>query len=109
MVDRVKETFDLTPERLIADTVYGTREMLDWLDRQRRVAPHIPVIDKSGRKDGTFKRADFTCDAERDAYICSGGNELKQYRRAFTTHGRARTRTTPSAIVPASPTAMPAP
>lgn len=85
MVDRVNDTFDLMPERLIADTAYGTAEMLDWLDRQRGIAPHIPVIDKSGRKDGTFERADFTYDAETDAYICPGGRELKQYRRVFTT------------------------
>ncbi|MFW8596488.1 IS1182 family transposase [Cribrihabitans neustonicus] len=85
MVDRVSDTFDLKPERLIADTAYGTAEMLDWLNRQRGIAPHIPVIDKSGRKDGTFERADFTYDAENDAYICPGGKELKQYRRAFTT------------------------
>jgi transposase len=78
MVDRVSDTFDLKPERLIADTAYGTGEMLDWLDRQRGIAPHIPVIDKSGRKDGTFERADFTYDAENDAYICPCGKELKQ-------------------------------
>lgn len=85
MVDRVSDTFDLKPERLIADTAYGAGEMLDWLDRQRGIAPHIPVIDKSGRKDGTFERADFTYDAENDAYICPSGKELKQYRRAFAT------------------------
>lgn len=85
MVDRVSDTFDLTPERLIADTAYGAGEMLDWLARERGIAPHIPVIDKSGRKDGTFERGDFTYDAENDAYICPGGKELKQYRRAFAT------------------------
>jgi hypothetical protein len=42
------------------------------------------VFDKSGRKDGTFERADFTYDAEGDAYICPGGKELKQSRRTFT-------------------------
>ena len=31
MVDRVEERFDLKPERLIADTAYGTR----WRGRQR--------------------------------------------------------------------------
>ena len=41
--------------------------------------------DKSGRKDGTFERADFAYDAENDAYICPGGMELKQYHRAFRT------------------------
>lgn len=84
MIDRVNDTFGIAPERLIADTAYGTGVMLDWLDRQRGIAPHIPVFDKSGRKDGTFERADFTYDAEGDAYICPGGKELKQSRRTFT-------------------------
>lgn len=84
MIDRVHEVHDLMPERLIADTAYGSGPMLDWLVEKRGIAPHIPVIDKSGRKDGTFERADFTFDAENDLYICPGGKELKQYRRAFT-------------------------
>lgn len=84
MIDRVNDTFGIAPERLIADTAYGTGVMLDWLDRQRGIAPHIPVFDKSGRRDGTFERADFTYDAESDTYTCPGGKELKQSRRAFT-------------------------
>ena len=84
MIDRVRKTHDLKPERLIADTAYGSGPMLDWLVEKRGIAPHIPVIDKSGRKDGTFERADFTFDAEKDLYICPGGKELMQYRRAFT-------------------------
>tara|TARA_R110000737_G_C14543903_1_gene479509 strand:+ start:602 stop:727 length:126 start_codon:yes stop_codon:yes gene_type:complete len=35
------------------DTDYGTYEMLDWLDQQRGVAHHIPVVDKSAHWDGT--------------------------------------------------------
>ena len=85
MVDRVDDRFDLAPERLIADTAYGSGPMLDWLVNERGIAPHIPVIDKSGRKDGTYERADFVYDGTKDAYICPGGKELKQYRRAFTT------------------------
>ena len=54
MIDRVQEKHDLKPERLIADTAYGSGPMLDWLVEKRGIAPHIPVIDKSGRKDGTF-------------------------------------------------------
>ncbi|PYE80867.1 transposase [Pseudoroseicyclus aestuarii] len=42
MIDRVNDTFGLKPERLIADTAYGTSAMLDWLDQQRGIAPHIP-------------------------------------------------------------------
>lgn len=52
MLKRVKEKFDLHPERLIADTAYGTGPMLGWLV-DRKIAPHIPVFDKSGRTDGT--------------------------------------------------------
>lgn len=85
MIDRVQKTHNLMPERLIADTAYGSGPMLDWLVEKRGIAPHIPVIDKSGRKDGTFERADFTYDAGNDLYICPNGNELKQYRRAFKT------------------------
>ncbi|MEQ5871831.1 IS1182 family transposase [Sagittula sp. NFXS13] len=84
MIDRVSDSFGLRPERLIADTAYGTGEMLDWLDQKRGIAPHIPVFDKSARRDGTFERADFTYNAEQDTYTCPGGKELKQTRRAFT-------------------------
>jgi hypothetical protein len=58
MLDRVKDTFDLHPERIIADTAYGSGPMLGWLV-DRKIAPHIPVIDKAGRTDGTWSRADF--------------------------------------------------
>lgn len=57
--------------------------MLDWLVEQRGIAPHIPVIDKSGRKDGTFERSEFTYDADDDAYTCPGGKKLRQFRRAY--------------------------
>lgn len=83
MIGRVRKRHDLKPERLIADTAYGSGPMLGWLV-DRGIAPHIPVIDKSSRSDGTFERADFTFDAENDAYICPAGKELKQSRRAFT-------------------------
>src|SRR2546428_4159765 len=37
---------------------------------------HVPVWDKSARPDGTFSRADFVFDQERNIYICPGGAEL---------------------------------
>jgi hypothetical protein len=42
----------------------------------RKIAPHIPVWDKSARSDGTFSRADFVFDRERNVYICPGGKLL---------------------------------
>ena len=83
MIERVRERHDLRPGRLAADTAYGSAEMLDWLVNKQQIAPHIPVIDKSGRDDGTFARSDFTYDPAADLYRCPGGKELKQHRRAF--------------------------
>jgi hypothetical protein len=41
-----------------------------------RIAPHIPVIDKSKRDDGTFSREDFRFDPERNIYLCPAGKVL---------------------------------
>ena len=84
MLTRTAETFGLWPERLIADTGYGSAAMLGWLVHEQGIEPHIPVFDKSQRNDGTFSRSDFTYDHERDLYICPGGKELRHYRRQFT-------------------------
>jgi len=90
MLERVKARFDLHPERLIADTAYGTAPMLGWLV-DRKIAPHIPVFDKSGRSDGTWTRADFEWDAENNQYICPEGHELKQFRRNYSDPNRGPT------------------
>jgi transposase len=76
MIDRTMDRFDLSPERLIADTAYGAAPMLNWLVEGRGIEPHIPVIDKSARQDGTFSRDDFAYDPEADAYICPGGRPM---------------------------------
>ena len=75
MVDRVERRFDLRPQRLAGDTAYGAVRLLKWLV-DRKITPHVPVWDKSGRPDGTFSRADFVFDQERNIYICPGGSEL---------------------------------
>jgi hypothetical protein len=85
MIDRMMDRFDLYPERLIADSAYGSAPMLDWLVEARGIEPHIPVFDKSARKDGTFERADFAYDHKADAYICPGGKALRQFHRSYKT------------------------
>ncbi len=82
MVDRTRERHDLRPRKLIADTAYGSAETLRWLVDDRSIEPHIPVFDKSDRKDGTFSRADFTYKAEQDCYVCPSGKDLRQFRTA---------------------------
>ena len=75
MLDRVGGRFHLRPQRLAGDTVYGAVRLLKWLV-DRKITPHIPVWDKSTRSDGTFSRADFVFDRERNVYICPGGKLL---------------------------------
>jgi transposase len=87
MLDRVKDRFDLHLKRIIADTAYGSGLMLGWLV-DRKIAPHIPVIDKAGRTDGTWSRADFEWDAENNQYICPEGEPLKQFRRNYSDPNR---------------------
>ena len=77
MIDRVKQLFALTPQRLIGDTAYGTAAMLHWLWDERAIAPHVPVWDKAERTDGTFGRSAFTYDAGNNQYICPAGKFLK--------------------------------
>ena len=87
LLERVKQKFDLHPERLIADTAYGSGPMLNWLVK-RKIAPHIPVIDKAGRTDGTWSRAEFEWDAKNNQYICPEGEALKQFRRNYSDPNR---------------------
>src|SRR5262245_20509565 len=70
MLERTEARFGIKPERLAADTAYGSAANLNWVVNDKNIAPHIPVIDKSKREDGTFSREDFTFDKERNVYIC---------------------------------------
>jgi transposase len=76
MIERTEERFDIKPKRLAADTAYGSGPNLNWLVKHKDIAPHIPVIDKSKRNDGTFSREDFTFDKERNVYTCPAGKSL---------------------------------
>jgi transposase len=75
MINRTDERLGLKPERLVADTAYGTGKFLRWLI-DTGITPQIPVWDKSTREDGTFSRADFTFDKERNVYVCPTGKLL---------------------------------
>lgn len=51
---------------------------------EREIEPHVKLIDKSERTDGTFSRSDFVYDPEANVYVCPGGKELKKYHRNFS-------------------------
>jgi transposase len=91
MVDRVEVRFGLKPQRLIADTAYGTAPLLGWMVAQKAIEPHIPVFDKTERKDGTFERDVFQWNEAADEYRCPGGKPLRKQWRMFK---RPRTRIT---------------
>jgi transposase len=76
MIERTEQRFAIKPERLAGDTAYGSGANLDWLVNKAKIAPHIPVVDKSKRDDGTFSREDFTFDKERNVYVCPAGQVL---------------------------------
>ena len=76
MIERTEKKFGITPDWLVADTAYGSAPNLHFLVDVKGIAPHIPVIDKSQRNDGTFSRDDFIYDKGHDHYVCLSGKIL---------------------------------
>ena len=91
MVDRVERRFNLKPHRLVGDTAYGSAALLDWMIAQKEIAPHVPVWDKTTRKDNTFSSSEFHWDELANEYRCPAGRALRSDRRQFK---RSRTRIT---------------
>ena len=83
MINRVEERFGIKAQRLIGDTAYGTAAMLGWLVEEKTITPHIPVWDKTERKDGTFSRSDFHWDEAHNEYRCPAGKALRSRQRNF--------------------------
>ena len=62
MLDRTAEQFEVAPSRLVADGGYGSADMIGWLVEERGIEPHVKLMDKSERTDGTFSRSEFAFD-----------------------------------------------
>lgn len=84
MVDRVEARFGLKPQRLVGDTAYGTAPMLGWMVKDKDIAPHVPVWDRSERKDGTLSSSEFVWDEQANEYRCPQGHALLSDRRQFS-------------------------
>src|SRR6267154_1121574 len=82
MIERTEQCFDLKPDRLAAETAYGTGKFLGWLVGAG-ITPHIPVWERPDLDDGTFSRHDFVFDAASNAFTCPAGKRLQQYWRNF--------------------------
>jgi transposase len=81
MIERTEARFGIKPQLLAADSAYGSAQNLDWLVNKQEIEPHVPVLDKSKREDGTFSRDDFLFVKERDIYICPAGKILTTTRK----------------------------
>lgn len=89
MTERSPDRHGLWPRKLIADTGYGSAEMLAWLVHERGIEPHVPVFDKSARADDAFDRGSFRFDREQDRYTCPAGKQLRPFRRTgYVDHER---------------------
>ncbi|MBM6583172.1 hypothetical protein ILT44_23500 [Microvirga sp. BT689] len=104
MPERTAERFGLTPGRRVADRAYGSIDNLAWLVKEKQIAPHIPVVDKADRTDGTFSRSDFAFDPNEDHYTCPDGKRLVQYRRSFATPRTGITKAGSGSTEPSNPT-----
>ena len=98
-----------SPERLVADTAYGSAETLAWLVDEQGIEPHIPVFDKSRAKRRHVLAARTSPTTMRDdSYRLSRRQELlRQCRRTVRTTHRLRRGRHRSATAPARRTATP--
>ncbi len=78
------------------DTAYGTAPMLAWMVKDKGIAPHVPVWDRTERKDGTLSSSEFAWDEQANEYRCPQALALLGERRAFT---RPRDHITKEALV----------
>ena len=83
MIERVEGQFKIKPARLVCDTNYGSASMLGWLLDEKQIEPHVPVLDRSEREDGTLSRSDFVWDEAANEYRCPEGQPLKSNWRPF--------------------------
>ena len=57
--------------------------MLAWMVEEKDIEPHVPVWDKTERKNDSFSSNDFHWNEEAEEYRCPAGNPLRSEWRAF--------------------------
>ncbi len=76
MIARVEARHAITPDRLAADTAYGSGPTLSWLVEEKGIEPHIPVWDRTDGKPETFGWSAFRWDEAGDCYHCPAGHVM---------------------------------
>ncbi|MDF9773332.1 hypothetical protein OKW11_000289 [Pseudomonas baetica] len=57
--------------------------MLAWMVEEKDIEPHVPVWDKTERKNDSFSSNDFHWNEEAEEYRCPAGNALRSEWRAL--------------------------
>ena len=57
--------------------------MLAWMVNDKGIEPHVPVWDKTQRKDGTLSSSEFVWDEQANEYRCPQGQPLRSDWRPF--------------------------
>ena len=83
MIERAQKRFDLKPARLIGDTAYGAADFLGWVVNDKAIAPHVPVWNKTKRKDDTLSSSEFQWNEQANEYRCPQGQPLRSQWRPF--------------------------
>jgi transposase len=83
MIDRVEDRFGIKPKRLIGDMAYGTAQLLAWMVNDKAIEPHVPLWDRTQRKDRTLSSSEFHWSEKDNEYRCPQGNPLRSEWRAF--------------------------
>ena len=98
MIEQMEQQFDIKPAYLAADTAYGSAETLNWLVNDKKIEPHIPVIDKSSARMGLSR-------GPTSALIRNATSMSARTTSCFTQQEPCTT-AMHFAIVPPRPTAM---
>ena len=85
MIDRTEELFGLKPNRLLGDGAYGSAEFLGWMVDDKKIAPHVTLLETPGRPTQSFTQKDFTYNKTKDVFTCPNGKELRQFWRKYKT------------------------
>lgn len=83
MIDRTEDRFGLKPKRLMGDGAYGAGEILAWMVDEKKIAPHVTLLEPPGPPTDNFSIKDFVYDKDRDLFTCPNGKELLHQRRQY--------------------------
>ena len=67
----MKRRFGMKRDRLVGDTASGIAPTLGWMVEDNRIAPRVPVWDRSERTDGTRSSSEFVWSEAANEYRCS--------------------------------------